>query len=139
MSHLKSKSVFNLEAAKVLIDDHDNFAPSVHCSYYGCFQFIRSKLNQIGITYEKIDQEIASSRQNGFQTLNSHTYPIRLILKEVEKKSDVFYKTNLKNKIYDLKEYREISDYRNVSIGYDDSKKALSLSTEIIKLISSKI
>lgn len=139
MSHLKSKSDFNLEAAKVLINDYDNYAPSVHCSYYGCFQFIRSKLNQIGVTYEKIDRDIASSVQPGGIKLHSHTYPIKLILNEVEKKSDKFFKTSLRNKIFDLKEYREISDYRNVSVGYDDSRKAYNLSKEIIKLISSII
>lgn len=139
MSHLKSKSEINLSAAEVLLDKHTYYASSVHCSYYGCFQFIRSKLNQIGITYEKIDQDIAYSRQPGVTTLHSHLYPIKLILDEIEKKSDKFYKRTLKNKIFDLKEYREISDYRNVVVGYDESNKAFNLSKEIIKLISSKI
>ena len=139
MSHLKSKSEINISAAEVLLDKHTYYASSVHCSYYGCFQFIRSKLNQIGITYEKIDQDIASSRQSEATTLHSHLYPIKLILDEIEKKSDKFYRSTLRNKIFDLKEYREISDYRNVDVGYDESNKAFNLSKEIIKLISSKI
>ena len=139
MSHLKSKSEFNLEAAKVLIDEHDNYAPSVHCSYYGCFQYIKSKLNQIGITYEMMDEAIASSRQSGTQTLSSHNYPIKLILDKVEERSDSVFKRNVKNKIKQLKTFREISDYFNEIVDYPKSKEALKLSHEIIALINQKI
>lgn len=139
MSYLKSKSEFNLQAAQVLIDDHDCFAPSVHCSYYGCFQYIKSKLNEIGITYEKIDIAISNSRQEGVRTLNSHQYPISLILNKIEEKSDNFNKKSIKDKINLLKTFRVISDYHNEIVDYPRSKKALELSNEIIKLINTSL
>ncbi|TYQ00422.1 hypothetical protein C7447_1011036 [Tenacibaculum adriaticum] len=139
MSHLKNKSEFNLEAARVLIDEYDNFAPSVHCSYFGCFQFIKSKLNKIGFSYEKIDSDISISRQSAARTLNSHDYPIKLILTEVEKKSDIIFRKGVKDKINLLKTYRVLSDYRNESVTMKKSKEALRLSKEIIKLINTKL
>ena len=133
MSHLRSKSEINLAAAELLIDT-SYYAPSVHCSYYGCFQFIKSKLNQIGIFYDKIDQDIAST-----PTLSSHNYPIRLILNEIEQKKDRYYKRSVKDKINDLKAFREESDYHNIDIKYPESIKAFNLSKEIIKLIKSSL
>lgn len=137
MSHLKAKSDFNLDAAKILIDDYGYYAPSVHCSYYGCFQFIKSKLNQIGITYDKMDKDISSSKQANTPTLSSHKYPINLMLREIEKKKDLFYKREVRNKIKDLKLFREESDYFNIEINHDKGKKALRLSSEIIQMIKS--
>ena len=134
MTQLKEKSKFNLEAAKVLIDDHDCYAPSVHCSYYGCFQFIKSKLNTIGFTYEMISTELASDTRK-----SSHNYPISLILNEVERKSDSHYKSNVRNKIKLLKTFRVESDYHNEIVNYDKSRKSLDLSKEIIKLIENKL
>lgn len=134
MSYLKAKSDFNLDAAKVLIDEHSYFAPSVHCSYYGCFQFIKSKLNKIGITYDKMNQDIA-----GNPSLTSNKYPLELIVKEVEKKSDRYYSRDLKTKIKSLKTYRVISDYHNEGVDYDRGNAALKLSKEIIALIEQKL
>jgi len=139
LSHLKSKSEFNLEAAKVLIDEHDNYAPSVHCSYYGCFQFIKSKLNQIGITYDKVSADIVNSRQEGVTTLNSHNYYIKLVAEQVGLKSDVFLKKSIRDKIKRLKTFREISDYQNTYVDFAQSKEALNLSNEIIGLINQKL
>jgi len=138
LSFLKEKSKFNLEAAKVLIDDYDNYAPSVHCSYYGTFQFISSTLNRLGETYEKISNDIAASKGTS-QPLASHEYPIRLISIKLAAKVDKFYANNVKNKIKDLKTFIRISDYDNVQITYDEGKKALALSNEIISLIKTKL
>ncbi|WP_161971737.1 HEPN domain-containing protein [Flavobacterium silvisoli] len=137
MSFLKEKSTFNLEAAKVLIDDYDNYAPSVHCSYYGAFQFISSTLNKLGETYEKVSNDIAASKGTS-QPLASHEYPIKLISDKLSQKADVFYANTVKNKIKELKTFRRISDYDNVQITYEEGKKALALSNEIISLIKIK-
>ncbi|MFK5878721.1 MAG: HEPN domain-containing protein [Flavobacteriaceae bacterium] len=138
MSHLKSKSEFNLDAAEVLIDRHSYYAPSVHCSYYGCFQYIISKLNMIGITYEKIDNDISASRGTN-RILNSHTYPVKLILDEMETTTDIFYRKKVKDKIKLLKAFRITSDYRNEDVNHSKSTEALRLSKEIISLINNKL
>ncbi|KFF17344.1 HEPN domain-containing protein [Flavobacterium hydatis] len=136
MTYLKSKSEFNLAAAKLLIEDYDNYAPSVHCSYYGCFQFIKSKLNSLGYTYTKVNEEIAAS-----ETLHSHKYPISLIVKELKTKvtDDTYYSRKVNDKIKLLKTFREESDYHNKVVTYPQSKAALELSNEIIQLINKKL
>jgi len=138
LGYLKQKSIFNLEAAKKLIDD-DNFAPSVHCSYYGMFQFISSKLNQIGITYEKVSEDLNSFKRQG-KSYGSHEYNIKLILDQVESKTgDLVYTKNLRDKIGLLKGFRKMSDYLNLEINHEKSTESLRLSNEIIILISNKI
>ncbi|PLB20010.1 MAG: hypothetical protein TRG1_1274 [Flavobacteriaceae bacterium FS1-H7996/R] len=139
LDYIKSKSVFNLEAAKELINEHQYYAPSVHCSYYGCFQHIMSKLNSIGITYEIMDNDIANSKQDGVPTLYSNKYPIDLIIKEISKKSDLIYTKNVRDKIKKLKLFRVMSDYHNDQINEPKSTEALRLSHEIINLINKKI
>lgn len=139
MDYIKAKSEFNLAAAEILIDEHQNYAPSVHCAYYGCFQFIKSKLNSIGITYEQIDEDIAKSQQEGMKTLYSNKYPLDLIIREIRKKSDVLFVKKVRDSIKDLKTFRVESDYHNVQIDYSKSYEALNLSREIIKLIKEKL
>ena len=136
MTYIKSKSEFNLAAAKVLIEEHEYYAPSVHCSYYGCFQFIRYKLNSLGYTYDIIDKEIASNER-----LHSHKYPIKLIVDKLREKttSDIYYSRTVNDKIKLLKTFREESDYHNKNITCPQSKDALSLSNEIIQLINKKL
>ena len=135
MSKIKAKSEFNLLAAKVLIDEHDYYAPSVHCSYYGCFQFIKYKLNQLGQTYDIVSQTIEADK-----TLHSHTYPINLLLQELSAKGvnrhDV---REVKEKINDLKYFRVVADYHDKEISFQDSNKALTLSNEIISIINKKL
>ncbi len=140
LSHLKSKSEFNLEAASILIDRENNFAPSVHCSYYGCFQYIKSKLNKLGHTYQMMDMEISSSRQGGgVKILHSNQYPLDLIIERVGDKTNKIYKKEVKDKIKLLKTYRVQSDYHNALVDDKKSRIALALSKEIIKLIDKKI
>lgn len=139
LSHLRSKSEFNLDAAQILIDVHSYYAPSVHCSYFGCFQHIKYKLNRIGITYEKIDGDIAASRHSNATTLNSHKYPIKLILDKIEEKAGGSYRKKVSDKINLLKTARVISDYHNEDVGPTEGNAALKLSKEIIKLINDKI
>jgi len=123
-----------MDAAKVLIDDHDNYASSVHCSYYGCFQFIKYKLNSLGYTYTKIDEEIGAST-----LLTSHGYPLDLICRRItEKLNDSGVKaTEIKNKVKRLKTFRVLSDYHNENVDITKGKEAFALSEEIIKFVKS--
>lgn len=43
MKNLFEKHEHNLRSARILIDDHKLYAPSVHCSYYSYFQFLKCK------------------------------------------------------------------------------------------------
>ncbi|WP_161595791.1 HEPN domain-containing protein [Flavobacterium pectinovorum] len=138
MSFLKEKSNFNLDAAKILIDEHSCYAPSVHCSYYAVFQYISTTLNRLGETYEEISSTINNSRGQRNQ-LNSHDYPIKLMVNKVTEKSDTYYGNTVKNKIKELKTFRKIADYDNVQVTIDDSNKALSLGIEIVSLIKKKL
>ncbi|MGH1387516.1 hypothetical protein [Kordia sp.] len=140
MDYIKSKSEFNLAAAKVLIDDQDNFAPSVHCSYYGCLQFIKSKLHSLGIiSYSQMSEDIAKSKQGGMRALSSHKYPLDLIVKAISEKENLIYAKKINDKVKELKTFRIMSDYHNVEIDKPKSMKALALSCEVISLIKSKL
>lgn len=137
MRNLKTKSDLNLAAAEVLIDKDNNFhASSVHCSYYGCFQYIIYKLDKIGHSKTSIDAAVSSSKYN-----HSHKYPIKLIIDELKKKvtTDRNYFRDVDNMISDLKVFREDSDYQDIYIDDVMSSKALRMSKEIIRLIETKL
>ena len=136
MSYLRNKSEANLAAAKLLIDDYEYYAPSVHCSYYGCFQFIKYKLNTLGYTYKIIDESIAAN-----PTYHSHKYPVSLIVKLLKDKvpNDIYYSRTVNDKFKLLKAFREESDYHNKDIFPEQGKDALDLSIEIINLIKGKL
>ena len=126
MSHLKEKSKFNLDAAEELITKSLH-APSVHCSYYGCFQFLKYTLkNYRNLTYEDIEQQ-CKTYPGG-----THGYIIDTCLTDVRKKESSDTHKELKRNIKDLKEFRVSSDYYNVEIIIDDSEKCLDLSKKII-------
>lgn len=140
MSHLKNKSDFNLQAADYLINVEDCYAPSVHCSYYGCFQYIKFKLNKIGHTYAQIDSDIQKSKQvPGGTVLSSNKYPLDLIVKKLRTQTDIIYSKKVNDKIKKLKTFRVLSDYEDVPVDYQKSTEALRLSKEIIKLIENKL
>ena len=125
MPKLLEKSKFNIDAARVLIDENLH-APSVHCSYYSCLQKIKSILPAFfGITYEQIDKEVSSGN------LNEHSYLIRYISEQIHHNLGFIEYRDFKNKIGDLKEFRVESDYKNIEITSDQSEKAYRKATEI--------
>ena len=129
MSKLKEKSEFNFEAAQVLIDKY-LYAPSVHCSYYGCFQLMKfTMFNHFGISYDELRQNVSVKRTGG-----THTYVTDFYNKAVRKNGISDY-SNFSRKIKDLKEFRESSDYDDVEITIDKSQKALSYATELKQYI----
>lgn len=130
-----------MSAAKILIDDYDNYASSVHCSYYGCFQYIKHKLNQLGHTYEQIDLAIQQSKDNKGVVLSTHGYPLQLIQKELtaKYKDSGFLAREIKDKVKLLKAFRTLSDYHNEIVDYDKGKKALTLSNEVLNIIKTKL
>lgn len=134
MSYIKEKSSFNIDSAKELIKMH-LYAPSVHCSYYGSFQFMKHTLKDFrNTTYEEIESDCVNYSRG------THGYMIDNILSELRKKiKDTTEFTNIKRIIRDLKEFRINSDYYNVQIIIDDAEKSLNYSENIIRIIKSNI
>ena len=64
MSFLNNKSDFNLEGAKLLIEN-SLYAPSVHCSYYSVFQKLKYKYTtKASISYDELTQNIFADKRN---------------------------------------------------------------------------
>ena len=128
MSKLRDKSEFNFDAAQVLIKNN-LFAPSVHCSYYSCFQLMKYTMNYVfGISYDELSTRISVTAGG------THSYVTNFFNKEVKKKSITDY-SDFSRKIKDLKEFRESSDYDDVEITIDRSEKAKAYATEIRQYI----
>ena len=131
MSYLRAKSDFNFSAAEVLIDK-TLFAPSVHCSYYSCFQLLKHTLSEFcGVSFS--DQTVQILKEG-----NSHKYTIREVLKEVHKNDKLAY-GNLHRKINDLKTLRLKSDYDNIEITTTESNQAVQLAREIRNYITNNM
>lgn len=125
MSKLKEKSEFNLDAAKILIEKY-LYAPSIHCSYYSCFQFMKFTMKDFfGISYDELSQRISVS--NG----GTHTYVSHFFYRELKKASGVMDYNDFSRKLKDLKEFRESSDYENVEITISEGDKALQYAKDI--------
>ena len=117
MTKLKEKSEFNIDAAELLIKQN-LYAPSVHCSYYSCFQLMKYTLkNIIGIDYEEQGNQIRLSKQN------SHNFVIHAIGKEIKRRNPYDFRY-FNNNIRELKALREEADYENVEILIDKSSMA---------------
>jgi uncharacterized protein (UPF0332 family) len=126
MSKLKEKSEFNIDAAQVLIDKY-LFAPSVHCSYYSCFQLMKFTMNAyFGMSYDELRQKVSVNTSGG-----THTYVTHFFNTEVRKKYGLTDYTDFSRKIKDLKEFRESSDYDDSEITIDNSTKALQYAKEL--------
>ena len=126
MSKLKEKSEFNIDAAQLLIDNY-LYAPSVHCSYYSCFQLMKFTMNNFfGISYDELRQRISVSTSGG-----TYSYVTYFFNKEVRRKNGISDYSDFSRKIKDLKEFRESSDYDDIEITIDKSTKALQYATDI--------
>lgn len=132
MSKLKEKSEFNISAAEILLKSHI-FAPSVHCSYYSCFQLIKFITKDFfGIEYEQLTTDIKASNKK------THNYIIDLVADKIIRLSDRHESKSFKNKIIDLKHYREESDYDNIEINYDKGKAAFDKAKELRQYLKGK-
>lgn len=130
MSKLREKSEFNILAANILLKQ-SLFAPSIHCSYYSCFQLMKFTIKYFfGEDYDTQVSNISNSLQG------SHSYVISLMYKELTSLSNLEESRKFKRKIMDLKLLRAESDYDNIEIDFEKSdlafKKANELRTYII-------
>lgn len=132
MSNLKQKSGFNKDAAEVLFTQ-GLFAPSVHCSYYSCFQLLKYIINDFfGVDYDVQAIEMRSEK------LGSHQYVIKYINTQLKTLTDLKERRDFIRKIKDLKDYRLNSDYENISIDSDIGNRAIKKANEIRTYIEEK-
>ena len=131
MSVFKDKSSFNIKSADLLLRN-SYFAPSIHCSYYSCIQYMLYIL----FDKQKIDRgEFASERR--VRKGGTHGYAIYLIELQLLKKDRQSYKT-FQQLITELKFLREQSDYEPIVInqgtGYDAYNKAQTITNLLVTL-----
>ncbi len=123
LSFLEEKSDHNILSAEFLIDQGLH-SSSIHCSYYAVFQLMKhlyvSSINQ---SFEKLDEYHKKNSCNVHKVILDSF--CNLIDNEIDRR-------NLRNGIIDLKNIRNISDYKNMKIDIDISKKAFSNSKSII-------
>lgn len=132
MSYLRQKSEFNITAAQYLIDENID-APSIHCSYFSCFQLLKVVLKEfLKIDYNQQEKEIKDSY------LNSHKYVIKKVLNEIRQDSELRY-VDMRRIIYDLKTLREKADYRDIRIDNLTSLQAYNMAMEIRTYLTKKM
>ncbi len=125
MSKLRQKSDFNIEAAKLLIKG-SYFAPSVHCSYYSCFQLLKYTIKEFfGTDYNTLAVNISTSGKK------THQYVISYITDELENLAGKEESRKFKRTINDLKQFRLESDYENIEVNIDQGQVALDKANEI--------
>ncbi|MDD2636323.1 MAG: HEPN domain-containing protein [Bacteroidales bacterium] len=118
MSRLKEKSNFNIDAANALLKQ-ESYAPSVHCSYYSCFQLLKYTIKHFyGIDYE------TQAVNRRFVQQKSHQYVINYITNELKEYVGFPKAQEFKRKIKDLKQFREESDYEDIEINCEKGNNA---------------
>ena len=132
MSRLKTKSDLNFDAAQLLLNKN-LYAPSVHCSYYSCFQLIKYTIKSFfSIDYDDLSSRIATSKQK------THAYVIRFMTDEIRSLGGIEESREFNRAIKDLKQFREESDYEDVLIDIASGDKALRKAQELRYYISTK-
>ncbi len=125
MSKLKEKSLFNITASKLLIDNN-LYCSSVHCSYYSCFQLMKFTMKDFfDVDYSVLGTKISLSGKK------THRYIIDYLENEIHKNAGLRDARNFKHKIKDLKVFREESDYENVEISIEQGQKAYNIANEL--------
>lgn len=125
MSKIRQKSEFNIDAAERLLKDAV-YAPSVHCSYYSCFQLLKFTIKDFfGIDYDTQSENIASSNQN------THQYVLNYVSSELRNLAGFEKSRDFKRTFKDLKQFRLESDYENIEIGSEKGNGALDKAKEI--------
>nr|WP_321356687.1 HEPN domain-containing protein [uncultured Draconibacterium sp.] len=125
MSKIRQKSDFNIDAAEQMLKEA-YYAPSVHCSYYSCFQLLKFTIKDFfGIDYDTQSVNIASSNQN------THQYVLNYVSSELRNLAGFEESRDFKRTFKDLKQFRLESDYENIEIGSEKGNEALDKAKEI--------
>ena len=131
MSKIKQKSEFNISASEELLR-MTYYAPSVHCSYYSCFQLLKYTINVFfGVDYNTQAVNTSAAGQK------THQYVLNYITRELNKLVSLKESRDFKKKYKDLKQFRIDSDYENIEIdsekGFSALRKAKEIRTYVIQ------
>jgi len=127
MPNLRNKAEFNFDAAEILIKE-SYYAPSIHCSYYSCFQRIKYIIcDYEGYTYESIWEKVKELKYG------EHVFCINKINELLEKSNQLKIRelNEFDSLIKELKQSRVDSDYMNIQIDSEMASKAYKMATSI--------
>ena len=130
MNELYDKSQLNLDAATFLYQKglYDSVC---HPAYYSCLQLMKNKLIKKGLSLNEQDS-LSSAKYNG----NSH----RCVIEEIRKRltfSTYRDEQNYLNGVKQLKEARELSDYKDSRILPEQSDKCIKMAKDVLQKINS--
>lgn len=129
MSFYREKSRYNSEAANLCLKNN-LYAPSVHCSYYSCVQYMFHVLfEKLKMTRKEFNKKRSSYKGR------SHMMAIDLVETDLrfKKKNDA---DEFQDMMRQLKKLREKSDYGNCIINQKEGWKALHFSKGIKNILN---
>lgn len=134
MSNLSNKSEINIDAAK-LLNGKNLYSAVAHCAYYACYQKIKHIwLHKQGKTDLELEQLGRTKPRMG-----SHEVLINEIgtfIKSSGSKNFIDDFRVYNNNILQLKKLRTRADYEDTIFDSTSSSKSLTLSNEIIPVLS---
>ena len=132
MSVLLDKSNQNIRAAALLIDQHQCYSASIHCSYYSAFQRSAYILkNQFKMT----DKDIELDAAFGNTGKDSHNKTISVVFDKISKAGERLKALDYRREMGELKGKRRKADYSDEVIDEEVSRAAQSQAQTIQKLL----
>ena len=121
MSKIREKSNFNFDAAALLLKN-SLYAPSVHCSYYSCFQLLKYLINtSFKISYDEQKKQAIKGRKT------THRYVIDFVINELKQEKYSKRVLFFRREIIELKKLRVKSDYLDEEVDKEKAQNALNL------------
>ncbi|TLV02526.1 hypothetical protein [Dyadobacter luticola] len=120
----------NFESAQILID-HAKWNSSVHCSYYGCLQYIKELLYKLK-SKRVIDQSLKNN------SASTHLLLINSLMSELVGKlyrDNIALSVDINTALSDLKQIREVADYTPDLIDEVTSRRAQESAFEIVNCL----
>lgn len=131
MPNIKSKSIENYKAAKLLSKDSNGmYSSSIHCAYYACFQFVKHILNKkCYISYHQQEKNAQNSN------IGSHNYIINEMRNDLSNKKEDDVYDIFDDNITELKRLRKKADYDNVIISPEEAKEAVNMADKTLETL----
>lgn len=126
VDNLKQKSATNIKAATLLLSE-SLYNPSVHCGYYGAFQYMTFailKKRNISLDILKEESKGASSHIRNIQNFFT-----------LFKDSDRLKAVDIQMNITSAKQFRTKADYSVEDVSEEDAKKHLRIVNKTIDTI----
>lgn len=133
MSELLKKSKENLVSADLLLNRHDKWSSSIHCSYYACLQIVLHIIESDLPKYEKFKSNyLAKALPTDDKTL--HYLYLRFIQEDlIRDKSTFSFGQVFSSYMFPLKGDRNSSDYTMQEVTKPKAIKCFERATTIVK------